>query len=183
MTPPLKRVFALFLLVLFMMNMLGLYGVFLGVQYQYAQEVAQNLDEDLYVDEDALTFKVPLTVPYHNDSRGYERVRGDFELNGQVYQLVKQKLHRDTLYIVCVKDHVTKKINQALTDYVKTWTDKPENTKSGTVPLPQFSKDFLSHQITVTGLAGGWEQAIVFAPVIASSTAPTAQLLSPPPQG
>lgn len=49
------------MLVLFLMNMLGLYGVFLGVKFKYDQEVAQNLDDNIYAGVDEITFKVPLT--------------------------------------------------------------------------------------------------------------------------
>lgn len=170
------------MLVLFLMNMLGLYGVFLGVQFKYGQEVAQNLDNDNYPGADEMTFKVPLTLPYYADSREYERVRGEFEVKGEVYQLVKQKLLRDTLYIVCVKDHGSKKIKQALTDYVKTFTDKPESSNSGTKLAPQFSKDFLTYCIRVVPGATGWGRELTFYNKVPNSLENDSPIFSPPPQ-
>lgn len=170
------------MLTLFLMNMWGLYGVFLGVQFKYGQEVAQNLDEDNYAGADEITFRVPLALPYYIDGRGYERVRGEFEANGEVYQLVKQKLLRDTLYIVCVKDHGSKKIKQALADYVKTFTDKPENSKSGAKVLPQLSKDFLAYRIGVAHGTTGWGREIAFYDVAAKSPENNPESFSTPPQ-
>jgi hypothetical protein len=170
------------MLALFLMNMLGLYGVFLGVQFKYGQEVAQNLDDNRYAGADEMTFKVPLTLPYYADSREYERVRGEFEVAGEVYQLVKQKLLRDTLYIVCVKDHGSKKIKQALADYVKTFTDKPTNSKSGAKLAPQFSKDFLTNCISVVSGTSGWARELTFQNQVPNFLENDSPIFSPPPQ-
>jgi hypothetical protein len=170
------------MLALFLMNMLGLYGVFLGVQFKYGQDVAQNLDDNRYAGADEMTFKVPLTLPYYADSREYERVRGEFEVEGEVYQLVKQKLLHDTLYIVCVKDHGSKKIKQALADYVKTFTDKPTNSKSGSKLAPQFSKDFLTYCISVVPGTSGWRRALTFCNRVPHALENDSPIFSPPPQ-
>ncbi len=171
------------MLVLFLMNMLGLYGVFLGVQFKYSQEVAQNLDDDNYAGADEMTFKVPLTVPYHTDSKEYERVHGDFEVGGEVYQLVKQKLLRDTLYIVCVKDHQGKKIKQALADYVKTFTDKPTDTRQQSSKIFQnLIKDFLSISVSVEQQNSGWEKSISFSSIETRYEYISLSLNGPPPR-
>ena len=171
------------MLVLFLMNMLGLYGVFLGVQFKYSQEVAQNLDDDNYAGADEMTFKVPLTVPYHMDSKEYERVHGDFEVGGEVYQLVKQKLLRDTLYIVCVKDHQGKKIKQALADYVKTFTDKPTDARQQSSKIFQnLIKDFLSISVSVEQQNSGWEKSISFSSIETRYEYISLSLNGPPPR-
>src|SRR5207302_5128451 len=100
------------MLLLFLLNTVGFYGIFLGMQLRYAREANKQLDEDQYSASDAMTFKVPLSVPYAADNQEYDRVTGEFEHRGEVYRLVKQKLYHDTLYIVCVKDRESKKINQ-----------------------------------------------------------------------
>jgi hypothetical protein len=151
------------MLFLFLLNALGFYGVFLGLQFKYAQEANDLLDEEQYSGADAMTFRVPLTVPYSTYQQDYERVSGEFEHDGEVYRLVKQKLLRDTLYIVCVKDIKSKKINQALIDYVKTFTDKPVNAKqqSGKQVL-SFMKDYLNTGVSVESQSSGWKEAVVY---------------------
>lgn len=149
------------MLVLFLLNLLGFYGVFLGLQFKNAQEANDQLDEELYSGADAMTFRVPLTVPYSTDHQDYERVSGEFEHDGDVYRLVKQKLFRDTLYIVCVKDINSKKINQALVDYVKTFTDKPVNAKqqNGKQVL-SFMKDYVTMRVAVESQSSGWKKTV-----------------------
>jgi hypothetical protein len=143
-----KRGFTLFLLALFLLNVLGYYGVLVGLQIKNAQNLSAQFDEDDYAREHEVTIKVPLAIPYQSDSREYVRVNGEFEHEGDVYKMVKQRLQRDTLYIVCVKDNTSKKINQALKDYVKSYTDKPLNQKGNTKTTQNFIKDFIS---TATG--------------------------------
>jgi hypothetical protein len=73
-----------------------------------------------------------------------------------VYRLVKQKLNRDTLFIVCVKDAHSKKINQALTDYVKTFADQPINSKQQSKLIQSFIKDYLLTGTVVESQSSGW---------------------------
>jgi hypothetical protein len=151
-----KRLLTLSLLVLFLLNVLGYYGVFVGLQVKSGQAMRDQFDEENYSTEQEVTIKVPITIPYATDSRGYERVDGEFEQNGQIYRLVKQKLQSDTLFIVCIKDNQAEKINQALEDYVKTFTDKPFNTKQN-VKAPIVSKDYISTSLCIETVAMGWD--------------------------
>jgi hypothetical protein len=151
-----KRLLTLLLLALFLLNVVGYYGVFVGLQVKSGQAMRDRFDSENYSAEQEVTIKVPITIPYATDSRGYERVDGEFEHNGQIYRLVKQKLQSDTLFIVCVKDNQAAKINQALADYVKTFTDKPFRAKQ-TVKTQVFSKDYISTSISIETLATGWD--------------------------
>ncbi len=151
-----KRIFSIVMLFLFLLNVLGYYGVFVGLRFKNVQDLVQKLDENAYESSETFTFKIPITVPYYTDSRDFERVDGEFEHDGEVYRLVKQRLHQDTLSIVCVKDNESKKINAALADYVKTFTDKPESTKQGVKTL-QLIKDYIPFSIAVDTNSTGWE--------------------------
>ena len=121
--------------------MVGYYGVMVGLQFSAEQGLRMQFDAENYALEQEVIIKVPISIPYVTDSKGYERVDGEFEHNRHVYRLVKQKLQNDTLIIVCIKDNQAVKINQALTDYVNTFTDKPFNTQQNTKANQAFSKD------------------------------------------
>ncbi|MBS1507106.1 MAG: hypothetical protein JSS79_10710, partial [Bacteroidetes bacterium] len=139
-----KKLVTSILIALILLNTVGFYGVFLGLKLKYAHEANENLDRDLISNAEMMTIKVPLAVPYAADQMNYERVSGDFEYQNEVYRLYKQKLSKDTLYIVCFKDVNSKKINQALSDYVKTFADKPQTAKPTTAKeAPSFIKDYL----------------------------------------
>jgi hypothetical protein len=127
------------------------------LQFKFASETNKELDEDQYSTSDAITIRVPLVLPYSIDEQDYQRVTGEFEHQGEIYRLVKQKLHRDTLYIVCIKDVKSKKINQALADYVKTFADRPFNAKQhGTKLVYSIIKDFLNTGIKIENDTDGW---------------------------
>ncbi len=177
-----KKPLTLILLALFLLNVLGYYGVFVGLQVKSGQTMRDRFDAENYLAEQEVTIKVPITIPYASDSRGYERVDGEFEHKGQVYRLVKQKLQSDTLFIVCIKDNQAAKINQALADYVKTFTDKPVNSKRGNTFSFQFSKDFLSNTTEIKSSASGWNALFSFVGVTDTYLFISQDCTSPPPR-
>ncbi len=141
----------------------------------------QQFDDEDYQHEE-LTFKIPLTVPYSTDSKEYTRVDGEFEQDGEVYRLVKQKLQSDTLYIVCVKDNTSKNIKQALADYVKTFSDKPVSSKGNTKTLQNLIKDYLCHTVSMERQNSGWEKTISFYSAEHRYELVQASLTGPPPR-
>ena len=158
-----KKIITIGVLVIFLLNAVGLYGILVGLQFTIASEANRALDEDRYSVSEAITLQVPLTIPYSLDEQDYHRVTGEFEHQGEVYRLVKQKLHRDTLYIVCIKDTTSKKINQALANYVKTFTDRPFNTKqNGSKLIYSIIKDFLNTGIEIENDSDGWRECVPY---------------------
>jgi hypothetical protein len=153
-----RKLISILFITLFLLNVLGYYGLFIGLHYQNSRLVNQQLDSENYNDEETLTIKMPITIPYATDSRDFERVTGEFEYHGEFYRLVKQRLTRDTLHIVCVKDSQSKRIHQALATYVKTFSDKPvdgqQNTSKSTT---DFIKDYLAHTLSCAPKSLGWE--------------------------
>jgi hypothetical protein len=155
-----KRGLALLMLLLFSLNILGYYGVFMGVRFHTVQKIRKGFDADNYVSSFEVTIKIPLALPYAQDMHEYERVDGEFNYRGDVYRLVKQKLASDTLTIVCVKDAQSKKIDKALEDYVKTFSDNRSADKSQS--KSSMSKDFFSTIITLEKKQFGWEYSILW---------------------
>ncbi|MFZ5972085.1 MAG: hypothetical protein ACOYXA_10880 [Bacteroidota bacterium] len=155
-----KRLITLFLLFLFLLNVLGYYGIFVGLQWQNGRALNARLDSDDYEEFETVTYKIPLTIPYGTDSRDFERVEGTYTFKGETYRLVKQKFHRDTLHIVVIKDEKSQRLNEVLKDYVKTFTDKPEHTKDAAKLSFDFAKDYLSTTVTVSPESGGWASGV-----------------------
>jgi len=178
----LKRLIAIFLILLLLFNALGFYGLFVGLRYKTAADLVERLDRDEYLDEETVTLKIPMAIPYHLDS-DYERVNGEIEHNGEFFRLVKQKLEKDTLYIVCIKDFDSKRIKQALADYVKTFTDKPLDAKSAGKILTGFIKDFLPTSIEIQPASAGWNYSVSLADNFESFSSRSLAVVSPPPRG
>ena len=163
---------------------MGIVGLFMGLQYKSGLDMAKRLDHQQYSEEETVTLKVPLALPYHVDSENFERVDGEIEHGGEFYRLVKQKLEKDTLYIVCIKDQNSQLIKQALTDYVKTFTDKPVDGKQNSKFAVGFIKDFLPTSIEITPCSHGWNYALAVVGVNGTfSNSRAIAVTSPPPQG
>lgn len=161
-----RKLSAILLTLILLFNVLGFYGIFEGLNYQNKKSIIQRLNDQRYDESQAITLKVPITIPYAANSTGYQRVDGDFEYKGEFYHLVKQRYENDTLYVVCIKDAHSKKIHQALNDYVKTFTDKPIDTQSSGKILNTFLKDFLFTSFEIKHLSDGWSFNTVQNPVV-----------------
>ena len=159
----LKRIISIFLVFLLLFNTLGFYGLLQGLRYKTTLDLVQRLDNDRYSKEETILLKIPVAVPYQMDSEDYERVDGEFEHQGEFYRLVKQKYQNDTLFMVCIKDHTSKRIEQAVTDYVKTFTDKPMDAKHSGKVATNLIKDFLPSRITINTISTGWNSELAFA--------------------
>lgn len=177
-----KKFIAIFLVILLFFNALGIVGLFMGLQYKSGLDLVQRLDDQQYSEEETVTIKVPMALPYHIDSDEYRRVDGEIEHNGEFYRLVKQKLEKDTLYIVCIKDQDSKRIKQALSDYVKTFTDKPADAKHSLKFSAGFAQDFLPTSIEITSSSFGWNYALAVVSILDSFNSRALTVFSPPPQ-
>ena len=158
-----RKAVSIVLIGLLLLNMAGFYGVFMGLRYKNTQDLLQRFDTDDYSLRETVTLKVPLSIPYATNDQAYERVDGEIQHEGEVYRLVKQRLYNDTLYIVCFKDNQGKRINKALADYVKSFSDAPVNAKTPAGKILQtFSKDYLTTSIVIEPGTAGWEKPLTF---------------------
>jgi len=143
------------MLALFLLNVLGYYGIYQGLMTRSANDLTRQMDESLEQPGAQVTFKIALAIPYAVDSREYEPAKATFSYDGEIYQLVKQKLLKDTLYMVGVKDEQSSMWGRALADYVMSFSDTDNDSQELTAGQG-FSKDFISLSITVTQLTSGW---------------------------
>ena len=93
----------------------------------------EKIDNDQYKEDQTVTIKIPLTLPYPMQQDEFQRVEGDFEHQGEFYKLVKQRYSSDTLYVVCIKNTEEKKAAKVFSDLAKLSTDQstsPTNNQS-----------------------------------------------------
>ena len=177
-----KRSLTIVLLVLFLLNVLGYYGIFMGLQVVNEREMEARFDDDDIIQEQEITIEVPITIPYATSSTEFTRVDGEFEHEGDVYRMVKQRYLNDVLYIVCVKDVKSKEIKQALNDYVKSFTDTPSSEKGSTKTIQNFIKDYIATTTTLQSKESGWHKEIVYQAPSSLFESLSIQHNSPPPK-
>lgn len=154
-----RRLVAIVTLSVFLLNVLGYYGLLLGMKSDSTRQLSSKLDSEMYDLGAKVTFRVPLTVPYGVDSRNYEPVKGQFEKDGEVYHLVKQRLYKDTLYIECIKDEKSSRLNDTLADFVQSFAGEQEDGKTSVVPT--LIKDYMTMHIAISQTNTRWEQVVM----------------------
>lgn len=139
-----KRLTAIFFLLIFLFNTGGYYLAFLAIKQHAKENLLERLNASQYSKEESVVFTIPFSLPYPVSDGSYERVHGDFEYAGEYYKLVKQKLVNDTLFIVCVKDREAKHIEETLSDYARSANNLPVGAKQAFNFLSKLFKDFHS---------------------------------------
>ncbi|HLT74112.1 MAG TPA: hypothetical protein VKZ68_03475 [Ohtaekwangia sp.] len=177
-----KRLASIFFLVLFLFNVGGYYIVFWAMGVQVTNELLSRLDADNYSSDDAIVLSLPLSMPYPVPTDDYMRVNGDFSYNGDHYRLVKQKVENDTLFIVCVRDHESTKLANALNEYTKAANNLPAGTKQALTFLGKLYKDFNTTEFSLY-----YESRLLFEKTFYASFSPSVLtrehvVESPPPR-
>lgn len=162
------------------LNVVGYYGLFVGLEIKRDAEMSHKFDSEPVDESQLTTIIIPITIPYATDSRGYERVDGKFEYNGEFYRMFKRRITGDAIYLICMKDQQTKQMNKALVDYLKTYSDKTSDSKPHTTIFKSFIKEYLSHSLSITNQSSGWGRDLTPTPFIFYSTTFYPSFITPP---
>lgn len=154
-----KKLFSSVFIVLVLLNVAGYYGILVALKHKNARNLMAQFDAGRYNPEEAEVMKIPFKTMSSQSSEEYERVDGDFERDGEVYRLIKQRLYRDTFHIVYMKDKTGTIINKVINDYVKTFGDTPDDDDN-TFLLPVFLKEYFVRSIEVQSVTLGWQQSL-----------------------
>lgn len=134
---------------------MGYYFIFWGLELRNDAQMSRALDEDYYDATKAVTFQIPIALPYQYDDPQFVRVEGKFSYGGESYRLVKQKYAHDTLTVVCIKDEKDQSIQQALSEFVGTFTDHATDVP-GAKALSVFLKEYLIAEVVLGNRSSGW---------------------------
>ncbi|HEX8060845.1 MAG TPA: hypothetical protein VF473_07910, partial [Cyclobacteriaceae bacterium] len=175
-----KKLAALALLFIFLFNIGGYSVLYWMADQQASKELQSRLDTGQFSGSQTITIKAPISIPYQSD-REYEKVRGEFEYQGQFYKLVKQRVLGDTLYVVCVIDSKKK----ALSDEMNEFTRKANDASSASQPLKVASSQVQDYSnesaIGLTPLSSGWTVSYHFFDTHSLFIGSTVDPASPPP--
>ena len=125
-----KKFSAIFLIALFLFNLFGYRLLFNYEQQQSDKQLETSLDKQDYNEEDLLTIKVPLSLPYVNNQQNFERVDGELNVNGKILKYVKRKISDGHLILLCLPDHNKMRIESAKDEFFKYANDLAPNTQS-----------------------------------------------------
>jgi hypothetical protein len=126
----LKKITAIFFLLLFSFNWFG-YRLYFDYLLQKTDKDLEVLfDNNLYNDAQLIEFKIPLHLPYQTSWTSYQRYDGEITLNGTIYKYVKRKLSNDTLYLMCLPNSNKMRLETAKINFFKNSNDLAQNDNS-----------------------------------------------------
>lgn len=179
-----KKGLSTILLIIFLFNVGGYYIVYWGLRYNTDQQLASRLDANLYDPEETILLKIPVTLPYPIESNGFQRVDGSFEHNGEFFKLIKNKLQDDTLYVVCIRDHETRRLVKTMKDYVSlTQGLADQNSSQKTLHfLSKLAKDYCSNKAIDIVHRAGFVMVITYEQRPEDLFEPSLPVHAPPPR-
>ena len=177
-----KRAFSIFFLALFLFNVGGYYFVYWGLQSKAKKDLLHRLDADNYSSEDLIVISVPMSLPYPLQQQGYERVDGEFEYQGDYYRLVKQRLEKDTLFMVCIKDQSKKKLVKVLNDYSNYTNNLPVGADRTLDMFSKLFKDYTGGPSLYVAIGDGWAAPIQYCELQIKLFGLAQSIISPPPR-
>ena len=116
--------------------------------------VQDKVDSDSYRDDELISIKTPLTLPYYTSSETFEKIYGSVEVDGIVYQYVKRRVYQGTLELLCLPDHSKQQMQSVKNEILKLTIDgtpSKENNRSANflkISLPDFYQNCASYSIS-----------------------------------
>lgn len=110
-----KRPVAAILLLLFLFNTVGYYGLYPLLRMHSTHVLNQRVDAGAYSSNETITLKLPLSLPYLLVGQGDDhRLQGSLRHQGKLYTLISQHIEADTLYVVCLQNREAHRVASAL---------------------------------------------------------------------
>jgi hypothetical protein len=141
-----KRLSAILFLAILLFNFYGYRLMLQYMQDRQASLLEAQLDRQQYSEDELISIKTPLHLPYYSSSPDFERAYGSIEVDGITYEYVKRRVHQDTLELLCLPNHGKMQLQSAEREFFKLSLDataaqngkKPVTLK---ISLPDFCQD------------------------------------------
>lgn len=114
-----KKITALFLLIIFSFNWFAYQFVIDYSQLKNNLDLEELFDRELYDESQLVEMKIAINLPYQTSRPAYERVDGEIELEGILYKYVKRKVSNDTLFLMCIPNTHKMTLETVKNDFFK----------------------------------------------------------------
>ncbi|MHB1920643.1 MAG: hypothetical protein ACYCOO_00265 [Chitinophagaceae bacterium] len=99
-----KKLAGISLLALLLYNAVGYYVLFIGFRFQANFQLEKHIESGHFPKQEEFIVKVPVNLPYLQNWKNFDRVDGDWEINGICYNAISHRLYQDTMYTVVIRD-------------------------------------------------------------------------------
>ncbi|HET9823873.1 MAG TPA: hypothetical protein VFP87_00995 [Chitinophagaceae bacterium] len=97
-----RKVAAISLICLLLFNWYGYRFVTNYFKKKADKQLEARIDVNDYNEAQLIEIRVPLNMPYQNNSSEFERHYGEIEVNGKLYTYVKRKIEDGVLILKCI---------------------------------------------------------------------------------
>jgi hypothetical protein len=141
----LKKIAAILLICLLLFNWYGYRFVTGYLQKKADNQLEARLDENHYTESELIEIRIPLNMPYQNNSSSFERHYGEVNLDGKIYTYVKRRIENGYLVLKCISNDLKQKIKKAdnILFTVNNGIDQENSSKSNS-PVNNIFKNLLS---------------------------------------
>lgn len=159
-----KRLTAILFLLILVFNFVGYRMVIAFMERGSEASFEKKVDSREYSDDELISIKTALNLPYYTSSKEFERSYGSVNINGTVYEYVKQRVYNDTLELLCLPNAVKTKLQNTNNELTKSSADGQASTpvKKGPstlkISLPDFVQPLQAFSVVSTQI----ERAYLF---------------------
>lgn len=151
-----RRLYSYLFLILMLLNTIGYYEVLRVIERRHVAKAISMIVKNETEISGNLLLKIPMCPGDRADDLEYQRAVGEVTVDSQVYHYIKQKVHDDTLYIMCLSDAKATQVRNTISDYSRSFTDKDQKSNSSNKSLINSLTKFytilgLESTITKTG--------------------------------
>ena len=82
-------------------------------------KLSNSIQKGAILDTEMLIFKIPIDFYHQPDRKGFEDVHGEFQHEGKFFEMVKQKLENDTLYVYCIDNKAKQSVVSDVSEHTK----------------------------------------------------------------
>ena len=126
-------------MLVFLFNVIGYRVYFYFLEQAADTRIEAKLQALSEFDDQLITVKIPINLPYHTDWKDFERTEGEVTVRGRVLRYVKQKVSRDTLSLLCIDDNEKSALKKQSSDYFKKVNDlNAESSKKSGLKQPKL---------------------------------------------
>ena len=119
----LKRVASILLLAMLLFNWIGFRLLYNVIEHQANQDLAAKIDRLEFSEQDLVTIKVPLNLPYQQNWEEFERYDGDVTVDGVHYKYVMRRIYNDSLVLKCIPNETKQQLKNAERQYFQLVND------------------------------------------------------------
>ncbi|HVF81687.1 MAG TPA: hypothetical protein VM884_07125 [Flavisolibacter sp.] len=156
-----KRLTAILFLSILVFNFYGYRLVLSYMQADNKVAIERQVDKKEYNDNELISFKTTLNLPYYTSSAEYERAYGSVSIDGKEYEYVKRRVYNDTLELLCLPNNVETKIKTTGNDIAKASADGraaaplKKSASALKMPLPDFCQSLKITNASFTEISKG----------------------------